>query len=76
MVAFTRAEPDQHSQYSSLDGRELSPLAEKVLTVGGSGEGESVFFKSVAPDRLTMLQWMALYPGEYGQHKVDSVVFK
>lgn len=59
LVAFTRVEPDQqHSQCSSLDGREAhepSPLAERVLTVGDSGEGESVFFKSVAPDRLTML---------------------
>lgn len=39
---------------------------------GFLGEGESVFFRSLVPGRLTMLHWMALCPWVYGQHKLES----
>lgn len=43
------------------------------------GKGESVFFKNVAPDKLTMLPWKATHPGVYGEHQlylVDFFVFR
>lgn len=35
-------------------------------------EEETVFFKLVAPGRLSVLQWMPLLPGAQGQDKQES----
>jgi hypothetical protein len=41
-----------------------------------SGKEKSVFFKGVAPRRLTMLQSMVLHPGTFGQDKIEEVDYK
>lgn len=40
------------------------------------GEGQSVFVKAVAPGRLAILQWMALYPGIHRKNKLNLVGYK
>jgi hypothetical protein len=30
----------------------------------------------VVPDRLTTFQWIVIYLGVYGQHKLDSMLLK
>lgn len=50
------------------------PLTKGLLTVGSFWKrGGSVFFKVVAPGRLTMLPWMSPHPYVYGHHKLDSI---
>jgi hypothetical protein len=37
---------------------------------------ESVSPKDIAPDRLTMIKWMALYPEIYWQQNLESINYK
>lgn len=36
-----------------------------------AGRGEPIFFKNVAPGKLTTLRWRTTYPRIFGQHKLD-----
>lgn len=58
----------QHGERCTL---EVPPLTKELSATELLGEGESVFFKSVASDRLTTLQRKATRPWISGQHKLD-----
>lgn len=59
------------------EGHELPPLAEELRAFHGFGGWEkSLFFKDVVPGRLTILQWMALQPGEYGAQSTVGGLLK
>lgn len=62
----------QYSQYPSPQGPTYSwKVADSQQLLGK----ESAFSRSVAPSRLLLLQWAALYSCTCGQHWLDSTGF-
>lgn len=55
----------QKSQLGGEAGCKVSPLAGALLVIQNSSEKEFVFFKSLAPVRSNILQWMAAHPRVY-----------
>lgn len=70
---------DLHTQNLSIEeggGRKIAPLAESWQQIADRKEEKLVFFKTIDPDKKTMLQQKAMHPRRFGQDKLGLMGLK